>query len=73
MRQFRATAEPCPPALLPLLTSPRAQIEAAIETLIAHLDALDGDPDREPDADDEDSDDREHDPCDFGEGEEASC
>lgn len=65
MRQFRATAEPCPPVLLPLLSSPRAQIEAAIETLIAHLDALDGDPDREPDADDEESD--------FGEEEEPSC
>lgn len=48
MRQFRATAEPCPPALLSLFAAPRAQIEAAIEALIAHLDALDGDPDREP-------------------------
>lgn len=48
MRQLRATTEPCPPALLPLLASPRAQIEALVEALIAHLDTLDGDPDSEP-------------------------
>ncbi|WP_298326069.1 hypothetical protein [Asticcacaulis sp.] len=68
---YSTTPPPLPIARL-LAHSSRPEIEAAIEALIAHLDALDGDPDSEPDADDEESDDREHDPCDFGE-EEATC
>jgi hypothetical protein len=39
------------PALLYLLASPRAEIEAAIETLVECLDAMDGDPDLEPEVD----------------------
>lgn len=44
-------AELFPATLMDLLASPRAQIEAAIESLIAHLDAMDGDPDLEPEVD----------------------
>ena len=44
----------------------RRRIEAAVERLIAVLDVLDGDPDLEAGADDEDGHDRELDPADDG-------
>ena len=60
----RAAPRPSEPRL-------RARIEAAIEWLIATLDALDGDPDIEDDSEgvNEDGDDLEGDEIDFGEAE----
>ncbi len=50
MRAFLATPKPClPPALL--ARWPRPMIEAAIDALLAELDARDGDPDLEPEED----------------------
>lgn len=46
-------------------TQERLLLSALIEVLIGRLDELDGDPDLEPDADSEDTHDREEDRCDF--------
>lgn len=50
MRAFLATPKPCPPPAL-LACWPRLMIEAAIDALLAQLDARDGDPDLEPEED----------------------
>lgn len=50
MRAFLATPKPCPPPAL-LARWPRPMIEAAIDALLAELDARDGDPDMEPEED----------------------
>lgn len=50
MRAFLATPKPCPPPA-PLARWPRPMIEAAIDALLAELDARDGDPDLEPEED----------------------
>ncbi|MCW0206016.1 MAG: hypothetical protein OJK14_02895 [Achromobacter sp.] len=50
MRAFLATPKPCPPPAL-LARWPRPMIEAAIDALLAELDARDGDPDLEPEED----------------------
>lgn len=50
MRAFLATPKPCPPPAL-LARWPRPMIEAAIDTLLAELDARDGDPNLEPEED----------------------
>ncbi|MGF7173365.1 hypothetical protein [Azospirillum doebereinerae] len=50
MRAFLATPKPCPPPAL-LARWPRPMIEAAIDALLAELDARDGNPDLEPEED----------------------
>lgn len=50
MRAILATPKPCPPPAL-LAHWPRLMIEAAIDALLAELDARDGDPDIEPEED----------------------
>ncbi len=50
MRALLATPKPCPPPAL-LARWPRPMIEAAIDALLAELDARDGDPDLEPEED----------------------
>ena len=73
MRHFRippaaiaAAAEPSPDALaMFLLTYPREKLEALTDALVAALDALDGNPDRE-------DDDPAGDPLDAGEAPEAT-
>ena len=50
MRAFLATPKPCPPPAK-LARWPRPMIEAAIDALLAELDARDGDPDLEPEED----------------------
>lgn len=50
MRAFLATPKPCPPPAL-LARWPRPMIEAAIDALLAELDAREADPDLEPEED----------------------
>ena len=50
MRAFLATPKPCPPLAL-LARWSRPMIEAAIDAMLAELDARDGDPDLEPEED----------------------
>jgi len=54
-------ARPQPILFLPMTASMRLRLEATIENLIALLDEVDGDLDREPDVDDEDGGDDEPD------------
>lgn len=52
---------PEPILFLPMTLTMRLRLEATIENLIALLDEVDGDLDREPDVDDEDGTDAEPD------------
>ncbi|MBP7339088.1 hypothetical protein [Niveispirillum sp.] len=48
---LNSTLLPVPPIVAVLLGLPRSDVEVAVEALIAHLDAIDGDPDLEPEVD----------------------
>ncbi|MFY8093043.1 MAG: hypothetical protein ACOVN0_06135 [Niveispirillum sp.] len=48
---LNSIALPVPTMVAVLLGMPRQDVEGAVEVLIAHLDALDGDPDMEADED----------------------
>ena len=57
-----------PTMFLTLTAAMRHRIEATIDQLVALLDEFDGDTDREPDVDDEDTHDAEADDCELEEG-----